>query len=276
MSELHADLIERTLTTRRLGWPARFFPIIGSTNEVAHTEAANGAADGLLVITDEQTAGRGRLDRCWWAPPGTSLLLSLLLRPAMPLHRAGQLTMCLGLGAAEGIEHITGLPVMLKWPNDLLLHGRKLGGILTELRAVGERLDYAVLGIGINANFDFGDHLQPIPSELAKTAISLQMALGRPVDRLALLATILARTEVWYEGVLAGDSPHAAWTARLDTLGQRVMVTLPAGTVVGVATGVTPEGALVLCDDAGRKWQVWSADVSAVRPASNKSLETPC
>lgn len=274
MSELCADLIERALTTRRLGRPARFFPTIDSTNDVAHAEAATGAPDGLLVIADEQTAGRGRLERRWWAPPGTCLLLSLLLRPAIPLHRTGQLTMCLGLGAAEGIERVTGLAIQLKWPNDLLLHGRKLGGMLTELRAAGERLDYAVLGIGINVNFELGHHLQPAASELAETAISLQMALGRPVDRLALLAAILARTEAWYEGMLAGASPHAAWADRLATLGQRVRVTLPQDTLEGVATGVMPEGALILRDDDGHERQVWSGDVSAVRPTGVESIET--
>ncbi len=277
MSELRADLIERALTTRRLGRPTLFFPTVGSTNDVAHAEAAAGATDGLLIIADEQTTGRGRLDRRWWAPAGTCLLLSLLLRPAIPLHRAGQLTMCLGLGAAEGIERVTGLPARLKWPNDLLLHGRKLGGMLTELRATDARLDYAVLGLGVNVNvmFDKGRRtkdestsvtgLQP-PPELADTAISLRMALGRPVDRLALLVELLARTEAWCERTLAGDAPHIAWAARLDTLGQRVTVTLPANTLTGLATAVTPEGALIVRDDAGCERQVWSGDVSAVRP----------
>lgn len=107
MSTLSPEAIAQVLTTRRLGRPTLYFPTVGSTNDVAHEEARAGAADGLLVIADAQTAGRGRLGRRWWAPPGACLLLSLLLRPDIPLQRAGQLTMCLGLGAVEGIASVT-------------------------------------------------------------------------------------------------------------------------------------------------------------------------
>lgn len=284
MSQLSATAIAAALTTRRLGRPTIFLPSIGSTNDVAHEQAAAGAGDGLLVVADEQTAGRGRSDHSWWAPPRACLLMSLLLRPTLALVRAGQLTMCLGLAAAEAIEQVTGLRAMLKWPNDLLLHGRKLGGMLTELRAAGDRLDYVVLGLGINVNVAFdavedvagaerpagnqvdsSSVLRP-PSDLLNTATSLQMVLGRPVDRLALLAAILARTEAWYEQVLAGDSPHAAWAGRLDTLGRRVSVVSPCGMLVGQALNVTPEGGLVLRDDAGREHVIWSGDITAVRP----------
>ena len=147
MLELSAETISAALTTCRLGRSLLWFAQIGSTNDVAHPGSAP-AAEGLLVIADEQTAGRGRLDRRWWAPPGSSLLMSLFLRPALPPSRAGQLTMCLGLAAVEAIEAVTGLRPALKWPNDLLLEGRKLGGMLTELRLDGERLDYAVWGWG--------------------------------------------------------------------------------------------------------------------------------
>ncbi len=270
MDPLSAAAIAATLITRRLGRPTIFFPSVGSTNDAAHAQAAAGAGDGLLVVADAQTAGRGRLERSWWAPPGACLLMSLLLRPTLPLAQAGQLTMCLGLAAIDGIAQVTGLRVVLKWPNDLLLDGRKLGGMLVELHTTGDRLDYAVLGLGINVNVTFEGAAagpQP-PPDLLDSAISLQMALGRPVDRLALLAAILARAEAWWEQALAGHSPHAAWAARLDTLGRRVAVALPFGPVVGQAVRVTPEGALVLLDDAGRQHVIWSGDVTTLRPAS--------
>ncbi len=276
MSVLNASLIERALTTYRLGRPVLYFPTIGSTNDVAHAKAAEGAPDGLLVIADEQTAGRGRLDRRWWAPSGTCLLFSLLLRPDIPPAQAGRLTMCLGLGAVAGIEQVTGLQPMLKWPNDLVLNGRKLGGMLSELRVEGEKLRYAVLGIGINVNLDLkrpsaaADRVQEVsvpPAELFDTAISLMMALGRPVDRLSLLAQILAATEVWYERVRRGESPHVAWAARLETLGQRVRVSLRSGALEGDAVAVTPEGALIVRDETGREHIVWSGDVTTLRPA---------
>ncbi|MCX7706646.1 MAG: biotin--[acetyl-CoA-carboxylase] ligase [Anaerolineae bacterium] len=276
MSILNASLIERVLMTRRLGRPVLYFPTVGSTNDVAHAEAAEGAPDGLLVVADEQTAGRGRLDRRWWAPSGTCLLFSLLLRPDIPPAQAGRLTMCLGLGAAEGIQQVTGLQPMLKWPNDLVLNGRKLGGMLSELRVEGEKLRYAVLGIGINVNLDLkppslmADQAEDtfvLPAELFDTAISLMMALGRPVDRRALLAHILAATEVWYERVRRGESPYAAWAARLETLGQRVRVSLRSGVLEGNAVAVTPDGALIVRDETGREHVIWSGDVTTLRPA---------
>ena len=290
MSDLSAEAIAAALTTRRLGRPVLYFPRTGSTNDVAHERAAAGAAEGLLVIADEQTAGRGRLDRRWWAPPGSSLLMSLLLRPALPPDRAGQLTMCLGLAAVEAIEAVTGLRPALKWPNDLLLEARKLGGMLTELRLKGERLDYAVLGLGVNVNvaFDEGRHLRPPavaagavttedqddssfvirpPSELVETAVSLSMVLGREVDRVALLAALLPRCEAWYERALAGESPHAAWAARLDTVGRRVTVATTTGGVAGMAVGVTPEGALLVRGDDATEHVIWSGDVTALRRA---------
>ena len=266
------------LTTRRLGRSSLYFAQVGSTNDVAHDQARTGVPDGLLVVADEQTAGRGRLDRHWWAPPGSSLLMSLLLRPPLPASQAGQLTMCLGLAAVEGIEAVTGLRPALKWPNDLLLHERKLGGMLAELCIDGEQLQYAVLGLGINVNMIFdegrrtkdqGDSsfvFRP-PFDLADTAISLSMALGHPVDRLALLIAILARCETWYEQVLAGRSPHASWAARLDTLGRRVTVATTAGLVAGMAVDVTPEGALLVRGNDETEHIIWSGDVAALRRA---------
>ena len=279
MSDLSAEALAAALTTRRLGWPVLYFPRTGSTNDVAHERAAAGAAEGLLVIADEQTAGRGRLDRRWWAPPGSSLLMSLLLRPVLPPDRAGQLTMCLGLAAVEAIEAVTELRPALKWPNDLLLEGRKLGGMLTELRLDGERLDYAVLGLGVNVNVTFDEGrttndanssstvLGP-SSDLASTANSLSMVLGREVDRLALLVALLARCEAWYERALAGESPHATWAARLDTVGRRVTVATTTGSVAGMAVGVTPEGALLVRDDDAAEHVIWSGDVTALRRAA--------
>ncbi len=287
MTQFSTETITTALTTRRLGRPTIFFPSIGSTNDVARERAEAGAGEGLLIVADEQTAGRGRLDRRWWAPRGSSLLMSLLLRPPLPARLAGQLTMCLGLAAAEGIEAVTGLRPALKWPNDLLLNGRKLGGMLTELRLDGERIESAVLGLGVNVNLDFrardrhtsrwsgsAGHVSAIfradqrvspPPDLAHTAISLSMALNRPVDRLPLLVAILVRVEAWYDRLCAGESPHQAWAARLDTLGRTVEITEAGGAWRGTAVGVSPEGGLRVRDAAGAERLIWSGDVTAVR-----------
>lgn len=273
MTELNVQSIAQVLTTRRLGRSILAFDRVGSTNDVAHEQARVGAEYGLLVIAEEQAAGRGRLERSWWAPAGTCLLMSLLLRPSstghtLPLARAGQLMMALGLGAAEAIEEVTGVCARLKWPNDLVTGtcasgARKLGGMLTELDAEGSDVKYAVLGLGLNINVDFAG--EGAPSGLLPRATSLQIETGQPVDRLVLLAAILGHTERWYERVLAGESPHDAWAQRLDTLGRRVRVSFITGVLEGVASGVTVEGGLLVQDDAGVIHTVWSGDVVALR-----------
>jgi BirA family transcriptional regulator, biotin operon repressor / biotin---[acetyl-CoA-carboxylase] ligase len=240
--------------------------------------------EGLLVVADEQTAGRGRMGRSWLAPKGTSLLFSLLLRPAIPPAQAGQLTMCLGLGAAEGIETVAGLRPALKWPNDLLLDGRKLGGMLAELHTAGDQVEYAVLGLGLNVNLEFKE----------ERWTSLSTILGRAVDRVELLAEILARCEAWYERLAtseakagggkqearsgrreAGEEIHVAWAARLDTLGRRVTVSTPAGQLRGRAVGVSPEGALLIEQEGGEVQVVWGGDVSIIQdgnPSGTRSM----
>jgi BirA family transcriptional regulator, biotin operon repressor / biotin---[acetyl-CoA-carboxylase] ligase len=276
MPNLSAQTVMTPLTTRRLGRPTLFFPRVGSTNDVVHELAAAGAAEGLLVLADEQTAGRGRLDRRWWAPPCASVLMSLLLRPALPARLAGQLPMCLGLAAVEGIEAVTGLRSSLKWPNDVVWDGRKLGGMMTELHTDGERLDYAVLGLGLNVNLTFdepsrieqkaaGTLAPAVLESLSATAVSLLMAVGRPVDRAALVIALLERCEAWYERLLSDESLHKAWADRLDTLGRQVVVALPTGTLTGVAVGVTPEGALIVRRPDGTEEAIWAGDVTTLR-----------
>jgi BirA family transcriptional regulator, biotin operon repressor / biotin---[acetyl-CoA-carboxylase] ligase len=282
MTTLSAEAIARRRKTARLGRPVIFFERVGSTNDVVSRQAAAGAPEGLLVVADEQTAGRGRMGRSWWAPKGASLLFSLLLRPSIPSARAGQLTMCLGLGAVEGIERVTGLHPALKWPNDLLLDGRKLGGMLAELGASGDRVEYAVLGLGLNVN--------AVPPDLAATSISLMTVLRRAIDRVELLAEILTRCEAWYGRLLAAhaeagsgnveaggemlavDAPiHAAWAARLDTLGRDVTVSTAEGQLHGRAVGVAPEGALLLEVEDGQILRVWGGDVTLYVPPLGSS-----
>jgi BirA family biotin operon repressor/biotin-[acetyl-CoA-carboxylase] ligase len=196
--------------------------------------------------------------------------MSLLLRPPLPIGRAGQLTMCLGLGALEGIAEVTGLAPRLKWPNDLALNGRKLGGMLSEIQASGDRLEYAILGLGLNVNLSFEDGFA-VASELSGSAISLSDALGghRQVDRGSLLAAIVRRCDAWYDRVLAdrtgGGSVQQAWVRALETIGQEVVVTTAATVHRGLAVGVTPAGGLVLEDATGQRHTLWSGDVTSTR-----------
>lgn len=257
MSELSAEGIKIGLKTDLIGQSIIYYPSLGSTNEVLKGLAAQGAPEGTLVIADEQTAGKGRLGRKWLAPPGTSLLLSLLFRPDLAPNQAARLTMICSLAIADGIEELTGLSVGLKWPNDVFIRGKKAGGLLTESATTGERLDYVVVGMGLNVNLDVSTL-----SELRGMATSLSQELGREVSRLELLWRILEGIEARYKSLRRGESPHEEWAARLVTLAREVQVTTPQGVLAGWAEGVDADGALILRTSDGQRRRILAGDVT--------------
>ena len=260
-------------------------PCLGSTNDLAKEKAGAGVPEGLLVIADEQTAGRGRLGRRWWAPAGSALLTSLLFRPATPswhgqagagsLQLAPQLVMLCALAAADAVTDLTGLDVDLKWPNDLLVRGRKLAGLLAESVFTGDRLDAVVVGLGLNVATDLGD----APPFMA-SATSLQLELGHPVDRLPLLVAYVSGVARRYAQLERGTSPYTEWASRLVTLGQHVTAHLgdPAlpgkdgsldatpRSLSGVAQGVDVDGALLLRAPDGTVHRLLAADIT-LRPS---------
>jgi BirA family biotin operon repressor/biotin-[acetyl-CoA-carboxylase] ligase len=255
---LSAALIQAGLDTRLVGTNLVFLEEIGSTNDYARRLAQNGDQDGTVVFANHQTAGRGRLDRRWEAPPGSSLLLSVILRPRLAAHQVQRLTMICGLGAADAVEAETGLPVRLKWPNDVIVRGGKAGGILTEIGLSGQQVDYAVVGIGLNVNLE----LEQLPPRPLVPAISLSHALGHPVERLPLLQALLRAIDARYVALQAGHSPHEEWAARLTTLGQPVTVSSASSTLQGVAEAVDADGALLVRLADGRLEAVVAGDVT--------------
>jgi BirA family biotin operon repressor/biotin-[acetyl-CoA-carboxylase] ligase len=257
LSELSVESIKRGLKTDLIGRIIVYYSSIGSTSEVLKELAAQGAPEGALIITDEQTAGKGRLGRKWLAPAGTSLLLSLLFRPDLAPNQAQRLTMICSLAIADAIEGLTGLPVGLKWPNDIFIRGKKVGGILTESGTTGRRLDYVVVGMGLNVNLA----ISTLP-ELRGRATSLSDELGREVSRLELLWRILGGIETRYKALRRGESPHEEWAAHLINLGCEVQVTTPQGVLAGWAEGVDADGALILRTPDGRRKRILAGDVT--------------
>ncbi len=255
---LSPDSIRSGLATRFVGQTVYYWPAIGSTNDELKRLADEGAPEGTLAIADEQTAGRGRLGRTWVAPPGSSLLMSLLFRPDwLAPARAQQITMLCALAAADAVAAIAGTQPSLKWPNDLLLDGKKLAGVLTELSFAGDELAWAVVGVGLNVAVDFAG--QP---QVAATATSLSMAAGRSVSRLSLLHAYLSGVEARYDALRAGQSPHGEWAARLATSGQAVTVHAPDGVYQGIAESVDETGALLLRQPSGEVVRMLAGDVT--------------
>ena len=229
----------------RLGSTLLYFPTIGSTNDIAlsrHAKASAERPEGLVVVADEQTAGRGRRGHAWFSPPGSGLYVSVVLAPATarvdPLRATMLLTLAAGVALAEGIDAATGLPVSLKWPNDLLVSRRKVAGILAE---AADR--HVVVGYGINvASAAF-------PPELRDRATALESELGRLVDRHHVLVETLAALSRRYEDLLDGrfDAILDAWRRLAPAAsGARVTWTTMAGTHSGVTAGIDDQGALLV------------------------------
>lgn len=259
---LDAEALRAALRGLALGDPLIYLPAVGSTNTLAAELALGGAAEGTLITTDHQTAGRGRVGRVWKALPNQQLALSLILRPTFPPH---YLVMASALAVAESIEAITAIspgapdapdatrageegapPVAIKWPNDVLVGGRKVCGILIEVSG-----GVAVLGMGVNVNGALEDD-----PELAARATTLEQAFGRPLSREALLTEIARRLAARYTALTLGGAEaqaalRAAWRARLITLGRRATVRQRDHTLEGLAEDVDGDGALLLRLDSG-------------------------
>ncbi len=232
--------------------------------------AAAGAPAGTTVVAEEQTEGRGRLGRSWVAPPGTGLLVSVLLRPPLLTSELWRVTSLAGVALVDAIRELAGeRPVHprvgLKWPNDLLLDGRKAAGLLAEAGAVGGRPAWVALGMGVNVSQTRDD----FPGEVADRATSVALATGAPVDRAELLGAWGRRFEEGYGCLLAGQAPAllAAYRDRLETLGQQVRADRLAGEpVVGTAVELTAGGRLVILTSSGARVEIATADVQHLVP----------
>jgi BirA family transcriptional regulator, biotin operon repressor / biotin---[acetyl-CoA-carboxylase] ligase len=243
---LTAEQIQSKLAPRAL----RFYEQADSTNDLALDWLRGGAAVGSAVIADEQVKGRGRLGRTWYTPPGTALILSVVLRPKV--EYLGQITMLGAVAIVEMIEHLGTTDVGLKWPNDVLLHGKKVSGVLSEAVWNGGQLQGVVLGMGINVRIDFSG------TELSDIATSIEPALGHGLDRLDLLVDLLGRVDYWCERLQTG-ALFDTWKSRLNMLGK--MVTVQSGTVHGFAESVDGSGALMVRDETGTLHRVVAGDI---------------
>jgi BirA family biotin operon repressor/biotin-[acetyl-CoA-carboxylase] ligase len=272
MNDLTSEAIQRDLPTAVIGRTVQHYAQVGSTNDLARELARAGHAEGLTLVADEQTTGRGRLGRGWAAPPGSSLLVSVLLRPVwLAPSNSFALTMLAGVALCEAIEQATPLQAALKWPNDLLLPIRtasgpalrKAAGVLSEIELNDGAIGWVIIGIGVNVNW--APHGVMDGHDLSAVATSVGAALGAPVERLTLLRALLTRLDQRYAALRAspGDELFAAWRARLTTLGQPVNVRLPHGQVAGTAEEVDPSGALRVRDASGVLHTILAGDVGS-------------
>jgi len=251
------------LETRCIGREVIYFEQTDSTNLQARRLADEGAVEGTVVIADTQTSGRGRLGRTWTSPPGVNLYLSIILRPTFPPQEATRMTFLSAIAVAEAIAAVGPFTPQLKWPNDVLLDGRKIAGLLNEMNAETERVHYMVLGVGVNLNMKAED----FPADLRTPATSLLIAGGREVSRREFTRELLRQVDRLYTLYQReGFAPiRAAWEARCHMVGRMVEVDSPPRQFVGTVEGIDAEGALLVGLPGGIQERVLAGDVRLLR-----------
>lgn len=247
--------LRRRLKTKFIGHNILYYAVTSSTMDVAKQAIRDGAEEGTIVIADHQTAGRGRLGRTWLSPPDSSILLSIILFP--DLEQLPRLTMVACLAVAQSIEKVTGLEPVIKWPNDVLIDGKKVSGVLIESDVQGDTVNYAIVGIALNVNLDPSS----IP-EISETATSLKQVLGREVSRLQVLESLLGQFEELYQALRRGEPIDKEWRRRLETLGKEVAVRCGGEVKEGYAESVDDEGNLLLRRPDGSLLTIAAGDVT--------------
>lgn len=237
----------------------------GSTNDEAGRLARAGARHGTVVIAEAQRAGRGRDGRAWQSPPGMGLYLSAVLRPPLPLVDVPPMTLAIGIGLCDAAR-AAGASAELKWPNDLLVGGKKLAGVLVEAQSQGTRLEAVVIGIGVNLGGE-------LPDAVAATAITLEQATRTVIDREAFIAALLAHVERWVDRYVAMGLEEIipAWQDRM-ALGLAARATVDGAALDGVVFGLDDDGALLLRDGGGTLHRVRSGDVEVIKPTAQQEL----
>lgn len=256
---LLAGSLRRHLDTRWLGGKIHHLESVDSTNLWARTLARQGAVHGTVVSAETQTSGRGRLGRGWVSPPHRNLYLSVVLRPALPPESVSQISLVAGVAAVDAVREWC--EAWIKWPNDVLVGGRKVAGILAEVEASGAK-PVVVVGIGVNVNSTADD----FPEELREKAGSLRLALGERLDRARVAGRLLTHLERWYDRLAAeGFAPvAAAWRERSRLIGRAIRVREPAGEIEGEVVDLDTDGSLRLRLTSGEEHRVVSGDVTVV------------
>jgi BirA family biotin operon repressor/biotin-[acetyl-CoA-carboxylase] ligase len=249
------------LAGRRIGRLLHYIETVDSTNRVALRLAQQGAVEGTVVLADCQTAGRGRLNRGWQSPPGCNLYLSVILRPPVAPPDAAPITLLAGVAVAEAIASVCAAGVGIKWPNDVRIRGRKVCGILTEMRTDGGE-QALIVGIGLNVNIRKGD----FDPGLCDTATSLREETGRDHSREDMFLLLCERLEQWYEIFLrAGFAPvREGWLVRSEMAGKHVRILFGDQVQEGVVEGIDRDGALLIVDGQGEVRRITAGDATII------------
>jgi len=261
---LHGDdLLSRLGRTKRIGRDIRVFEQTTSTNDVVEKLARDQAKEGVVIFAEAQTKGRGRLGRKWVSPSKKGLWFSVLLRPNLRLQAATQITIASATALRRAIHSQTALDAKIKWPNDILIGGKKVAGILTELNAELDRIKYIIVGIGVDVNLSLAE----FPAELRAEATSLKIQSGKLIERAELAVAILREFENDYEKLVSGHFAALAdeWETHCATLGQNVVIRAGQRQLRGRAESLGEDGALLLRTEHGHLERIIGGDVALER-----------
>lgn len=255
---MKAELL-KLLKTSWMGQEIEYFPVTDSTNQRIRTFAEAGKENGLLVIAEEQTGGKGSRGRSWVSPPGTGIWMSILLRPELEPTKASMITIVAALAIVKALEQTVSIPVKIKWPNDIVMNGKKVCGILTEMSADMEAVRYIIVGIGINAN------TENFPEDLLDRATSIFKESGKKIDRTALVAEFCFQFERYYERFLEAGNLRflkVDYEAYLINIGKEVKIIKNKKEKIRRALGINELGGLIVEKEDGTKECVFSGEVS--------------
>ena len=257
--KMTADTIRMALHSNTFGQDIYYFAQVDSTQKLANELANGGAKEGTIIVADEQTKGRGRLAREWYSPKYSGIWMSLICKPNIPIQQAPQLTLLTAVAVAQAIEEVAEVSPFIKWPNDILLNGKKVTGILTELQAEADRVHSIIIGIGMNVNQEQED----FPDELQNKASSLRVEMGEIYPRERILASILKHFEVLYFRYMEDGFSHIKqlWESYAISVGKKITATTINDKIIGIALGITDEGVLLIKDDHGQIHSIYSADI---------------
>ncbi len=255
------EILEKSLTGKIFGHKLQYYPETGSTNDEAFKLGIAGAPEGTVIIADSQTEGRGRLHRAWHSPAGSNIYTTVILRPQLEPSRVPQISIFAGIAVAEVLEKYCPNRINVKWPNDILINGKKVCGILSQAKADVNKVDFIILGIGINVN------INQFPGEISNIATSLAIETGREIPRQQLIISLYENLAKWYKQLLQEGFGRIKekWLSLSLMIGQKVQVMFKDEIISGAAVDLDDDGSLILLAEDGKRIKASAGDATIMR-----------
>jgi len=257
------NFLRKSLTGKLIGHKLYYFSQTGSTNDDAYFLGVKGLPEGTVVLADSQTKGKGRMSRVWHSPAGSNIYTSIVLRPSLQPAEAPQISLVAGVAVAELLEGYCSGRVELKWPNDVLVGGRKICGILAQMKTVGQDVDFVVVGIGVNVNI----RPNQFPPEILETAASLSCDAGREFNRHDLIINLYENFAKWYKKLLQNGfaAIKERWLDLAPMIGQDIQIIFQNETIMGKALDLAEDGSLIILTPDNNKLKISAGDATILK-----------